>query len=87
MPYLGRFFPGFPPRSSGFDPSLCGNCGGQSDTVAGFLGVLQFPLSLIPPTAPHYIRFEVFTAVTMKNGVFLDVTPCSFCKDRRFGGT
>jgi hypothetical protein len=22
------------------------------------------------------IRFEVFTAVTMKNGVFWDVTPC-----------
>jgi hypothetical protein len=24
----------------------------------------------------HYVRFEVFTAVTMKNGVFWDVTPC-----------
>jgi hypothetical protein len=24
----------------------------------------------------HYLRFEVFTAVTMKNGVFWDVTPC-----------
>jgi hypothetical protein len=23
-----------------------------------------------------YVRFEVFTAVTMKNGVFWDVTPC-----------
>jgi hypothetical protein len=23
-----------------------------------------------------YVRFEVFTAVTMKNGVFCDVTPC-----------
>jgi hypothetical protein len=34
-----------------------------------------------------YVRFEVFTAVTMKNGVFLDVTPCSSCKNRRFGGT
>jgi hypothetical protein len=31
-------------------------------------------------------RFEVFTAVTMKNGVFLDVTPCGSCKTPRFGG-
>jgi hypothetical protein len=32
-------------------------------------------------------RFEVLTAVTMKNDVFWDVTPCSSCKNRRFGGT
>jgi hypothetical protein len=32
-------------------------------------------------------RFEVFTAVTMKNGVFWDVTSCGSCKNRRFGGT
>jgi hypothetical protein len=32
-------------------------------------------------------RFEVFTAATMKNGVFWDVTPCGFCKSRGFGGT
>jgi hypothetical protein len=23
----------------------------------------------------------------LKNGVFWDVTPCGFCKNRRFGGT
>jgi hypothetical protein len=34
-----------------------------------------------------YVRFEVFTAVTMKNGVFWDVTPRGSCKNRRFGGT
>jgi hypothetical protein len=34
-----------------------------------------------------HVRFEVFTAVTMKNGVFWDVTPCGSCKKRRFGGT
>jgi hypothetical protein len=34
-----------------------------------------------------HVRFEVFTAVTMKNGVFWDVTPCGSCKNRRFGGT
>jgi hypothetical protein len=35
----------------------------------------------------RYVKFEVFTAVTMKNGVFRDVTPCGSCKNRRFGGT
>jgi hypothetical protein len=33
------------------------------------------------------VRFEVFTVVTMKNGVFWDVTPCGSCNNRRFGGT
>jgi uncharacterized protein with PIN domain len=33
------------------------------------------------------VRFEVFTAVTKKNGVFWDVTPCGSCKNRRFGLT
>jgi hypothetical protein len=30
------------------------------------------------------VRFEVFKAVTMKNGVFWVVTPCGSCKNRRF---
>jgi hypothetical protein len=30
-----------------------------------------------------YIRVEVFTAVTMKNGVFWNVTPCGSCKNRQ----
>jgi hypothetical protein len=34
-----------------------------------------------------HVRFEVFTAVTMKNGVFWDVTPCDSCKNRVFRGT
>jgi hypothetical protein len=33
------------------------------------------------------VRFEVSTAVTMKNAVFWDVTPRGSCKNRRFGGT
>jgi hypothetical protein len=33
------------------------------------------------------VRFEVFTAVTMMNGVFWDVTPCGSCKNRRFAIT
>jgi hypothetical protein len=30
--------------------------------------------------------FEVFTAMTVKNAVFWDVTPCGSCKNERFGG-
>jgi hypothetical protein len=37
------------------------------------------------PTFLH-VRFEGFTAVTMKNGVFWDVTPCGSRKNC-FGGT
>jgi hypothetical protein len=35
----------------------------------------------------YSVRLVVFTAVTMKNCVFWDVTPCGACKNRRFGGT
>jgi hypothetical protein len=35
----------------------------------------------------NYVRFEVFTAVTMKSAVFWNVTPCDSCKNRRSGGT
>jgi hypothetical protein len=34
-----------------------------------------------------YVRFQVSTAVTMKNAVYWGVTPCGYCKNRRFGGT
>jgi hypothetical protein len=34
-----------------------------------------------------FVRFEVFTAVTMKNAVFSDVVVCSSWVNRRFGGT
>jgi hypothetical protein len=30
------------------------------------------------------VRFEVFTAVTMKKSIFWDVTRCDCCKNRRF---
>jgi hypothetical protein len=32
------------------------------------------------------VRFEDFTAVTMKNGFFWYVTPCCSCKNRHIGG-
>jgi hypothetical protein len=34
----------------------------------------------------YLARFEVFTAVTMKNAVFWDMAPCRSCMNRRFGG-
>jgi hypothetical protein len=34
-----------------------------------------------------YVRFEVFTAVTMKKAVFWDVALSRYCVNRRFGGT
>jgi hypothetical protein len=39
-----------------------------------------------PKKSKKYVRLEVFMAVTMKNGIFWDVTLCASCKDRRFGG-
>jgi hypothetical protein len=49
-------------------------------------------LAVIAIVAPceeiHFsVRFEVFTAVTMNNGIFWDVTLCGSSKNRRFGGT
>jgi hypothetical protein len=42
----------------------------------------QLPqLIQIPQINNSDVRFEVFTAVTMKNGVFWDVTPCGSCKN------
>jgi hypothetical protein len=31
-----------------------------------------------------HVGFDVFTAVTMKNALFWDVTPCASCMNRRF---
>jgi hypothetical protein len=47
----------------------------------------MFPPNWPSSSAHAFCRIEVFTAVTMKNGVFWDVTPCGFCKNRRFSGT
>jgi hypothetical protein len=44
-------------------------------------------ISFINANIFQFVRFEVFTAVAMKNDVFWDVTPCGSCKNRRFGGT
>jgi hypothetical protein len=34
----------------------------------------------------NYVRFEIYTGVTVKNGVFWDFTPCGPCKNQSFGG-
>jgi hypothetical protein len=49
---------------------------------------LKFVLIISPQTVFLYnVRFEVFTAVTMKNGVFWDAMPYGSCKNRGFGRT
>jgi hypothetical protein len=47
----------------------------------------DLPMMMMMTTKNNAERFEVFTAVTMKNGVFWVVMPCGSCKNRRFGGT
>jgi hypothetical protein len=36
------------------------------------------------PTSKCYVRFEVFTVVTMKKTIFWDVTPRGSCKNQCF---
>jgi hypothetical protein len=55
--------------------------------IASFMRVTRIGELGITLASLVYVRFEVFTAVTMKNEVFWDVTPCGCCKNRRFGGT
>jgi hypothetical protein len=35
----------------------------------------------LPEKRNNYLRFEVFTAITMKNAVFTDVTPRGSCNN------
>jgi hypothetical protein len=61
-----------------------------------FLHCQPYSLVGIPTEVPFWwitkgnsschVRLEVFTMVTMKNAIFLDVTPCDSCKNQRFGG-
>jgi type IV secretory pathway VirB3-like protein len=55
----------------------------QSACTLHSVQILQFP----DHKQIHLVRFVVFTAMTMKNGIFWDVTPCGSCKIKRFGGT
>jgi hypothetical protein len=44
-------------------------------------------LTYAPGEMMNIVRLEVSTTVTMKNGIFWDVTPCGSCKYRRFEET
>jgi hypothetical protein len=35
------------------------------------------------PAGYYYVRFEAFTAVTVKSAVLWDITPCDSCTNRR----
>jgi hypothetical protein len=45
------------------------------------------PIGSVWTATELMLRFEVITAVTMKNAVVWDVTLCVYCKNRRFGAT
>jgi hypothetical protein len=44
-------------------------------------------VSATEPISQYYVKFDVSTAVTMKNVVFWDVTPCGSYYNRHFCGT
>jgi hypothetical protein len=60
---------------------------GSSALYKEYLSEITSSISFGNVHSYKYVRFEVFTTVTMNNGVFCDVTPCDYCKNRRFGGT
>jgi hypothetical protein len=43
-------------------------------------------LSAIEPSRLILCKIEIYTAVTMKNDDFWDVTSCDYCENRSFGG-
>jgi hypothetical protein len=46
-----------------------------------------FEVEIVITKLKRYIRFEVFTAATMKNAVFWDVAPCISCKSYNLPGS
>jgi hypothetical protein len=52
-----------------------------SSLSSAVTGVLKTSLDGTTIAKVNVVRFEVFTAATMKNGVFWDVTPCGSCKN------
>jgi hypothetical protein len=59
------------------------------DSSNGALGESTVPLSaeFYQVIRNLHVIYEIFTAVTMKNAVFCDVTSCGSCKNQSFGGT
>jgi hypothetical protein len=61
---------------------------GSRGVAPSFLTSASCPVRVTPgETRCWYVRFEVFTAVTMKNAVFWDVALCRSCVNRLFEGT
>jgi hypothetical protein len=56
-----------------------GICGGQSDSAAGFLCVLRFPLPNIPPTAPHSASYGAGTVGQTVTDVPSGLSLCNHC--------
>jgi hypothetical protein len=56
------------------------------ENTENYWGSGHCPSSGMVKTRKYYVRLEVFTGVTLKNGVFCVVTPCVSCKNRHFGG-
>jgi hypothetical protein len=59
----------------------------QNAAIAREIDSLNNALDVKESDKQAFVRFEVVTAVTMKNGVFWDGTSCGSCKNRRFRGT
>jgi hypothetical protein len=56
----------------------------SEERSASFIRVTKVGLRHVAGNVVLIVRFEVFTVVTVKNGVFWDVTPRGSCKNRRF---
>jgi hypothetical protein len=50
------------------------------------ISVLHINFRMSEPIFIKFVRFEVFTAVTIKNAIIVDVALCGSCKNRHFGG-
>jgi hypothetical protein len=78
------------PASYSEDPGFKSRTGNYLDCDSSSFssvtpGKCQYSISYL--TLQPHVRFEVLTAMTMKNDVFWDVTPRGSCKNRRFGET
>jgi hypothetical protein len=74
---INEFKKGYQPRSKLVKEE-------KSDLLAvpqHFRYVKELHFQLLNVNVVSNVRSEVFMAVTMKNGVFWDVTPCDFCKN------
>jgi hypothetical protein len=62
----------------------------KSSTNGEYELQMPSPVSEGVPQEQNRKYLKIITAEAkeeLKNGVFWDVTPCGFCKNRRFGGT